>query len=577
MTEYSFEDRISRSIEAKRQRAMSRGVVPTSIYNNEEKIIKSIVIGDETYNNTLTSTGGNVRIKISGTADAMFSMTIVDSSGCNMLRKEVKNVKIGNKGIYNFYQNFPSINSVKSSKGKIPKETYTITVTPSADTKFSSYIDANPYITTIEQLAKSKIFIVPFVGNITFNGGLRTTFDSQSQTGEANQASNYQGYTDISFPIAVRYLDYSSDSVGSAPSNSRLYVKSADFNSNFIKNNTIKGIVYRDGKIGKSNIYEFGIDPTNDYIAKTIQTTVVAKDFVGKNFEQRVKDTIAIGSKASWRIEHEKFVILSLDKDDNILNFDNCKSNKTKIFKLNNTLDIFPNMRVIGDNIITSVASISTCGKKVTLANEFVIKPHTVLTFINEGSAIVTQNDFNRKPNKKTIVFNRSVDIPDRTVVTFDDDTSSITGTITQTGSGNTGADVANDIDLTCTVSIKKFGNKPELTYALDMNKIISNKPNAYNQSVVTAKNTAIRINMIKFDTDTNASSKTGSVVRPPSNGSLSSYNNTDDAFLYTPNNNFVGSDSFTFTMSDSVNTSDEKTIFIEVLEGDSGTSDVLT
>tara|TARA_A100001391_G_scaffold204923_1_gene202472 strand:- start:1158 stop:2849 length:1692 start_codon:yes stop_codon:yes gene_type:complete len=556
MTEYSFEDRISRSPEAKRQRAMSRGVVPTSIYNNEEKIIKSIVIGDETYNNTLTSTGGNVRIKISGTVDAMFSMTIVDSSGCNMLRKEIKNIKIGNKGIYNFYQNFPSINSVKGSKGKIPKETYTITVTPSADTKFSSYIDANPYITTIEQFAKSKITIARYENGIT---GLTFTGSAQSQTGEANQASNYQGYTDISFPIAVKYSSYSAGNI---------YVKSTDFNTNFIKNNTIKGIVYRDGKTGKSNTYEFGIDPNNDYVGG------VVKDFVGKNFEERVKDTITVGSKASWKIEHEKFVIFSLDKDDNVLNFDNCKNNKTKIFKLNNTLDIFPNMQVIGDNIITSVASISTCGKKVTLANEFVIKPHTVLTFINEGSAIVTQTGLDRKPDKKTIVFNRSVDIPDRTVVTFDDDTSSIIGTITQTGSGNTGNGDANDVDLTCTVSIKKFGNKPELVYALDMSKIISKKPNAYNQSVVTAKNTTIAIDMIKFDTDTNRTSKTGTVVRPPSHGTVSAYSTTDDVFAYLPNNNFVGSDSFTFTMSDGTNTSDEKTILIEVLEGASGISD---
>jgi len=559
MTEYSFEDRISRSPEAKRQRAMSRGVVPTSIYNNEEKIIKSIVIGDETYNNTLTSTGGNVRIKISGTADAMFSMTIVDSSGCNMLRKEVKNIKIGNKGIFNFYQNFPSINSVKGSKGKIPKETYTITVTPSADTKFSSYIDANPYITTIEQLAKSKITIAQYENGIT---GLTFTASAKSQTGEANQASNYQGYTDISFPIAVKYSSYSAGNI---------YVKSTDFNTNVIKNNTIKGIVYRDGKTGKSNTYEFGIDSNNDYVGD------VVKDLVGKNFEERVKDTITVGSKASWRIEHEKFVIFSLDKDDNVLDFDNCKNNKTKIFKLNNTLDIFPNMQVIGNNIITSVASISTCGKKVTLANEFVIKPHTVLTFINEGSAIVTQTGLDRKPDKKTIVFNRSVDIPDRTVVTFDDDTSSIIGTITQTGSGNTGNGDANDVDLTCTVSIKKFGNKPELVYALDMSKIVSKKPNAYNQSVVTAKNTIIAIDMIKFDTDTNRTSKTGTVVRPPSHGVVSAYNTTDDAFAYLPNNNFVGNDSFTFTMSDGTNTSDEKTILIEVLEGASGTSDTLS
>ena len=234
-------------------------------------------------------------------------------------------------------------------------------------------------------------------------------------------------------------------------------------------------------------------------------------------------------------------------------------------------------MKVIGNNITTSVVSISSCGEKVTLANELIIQPHTVLTFINKGSAIVTSNNINRKPNKKTITFEPSVNIPDRTVVTFDDDTSIVKGTITQTGSGNTGNGDANDVDLTCTVSIKKFGNKPELVYALDMSKIISKKPNAYNQSVVTAKNTVIAIDMIKFDTDTNRTSKTGTVVRPPSHGTVSSYNTTDDAFAYAPNNNFVGSDSFTFTMSDGTNTSDEKTILIEVLEGASGISDTLS
>ena len=551
----NFEQDISRSPERRRQRAIAKGIVPAAKYNNQ-KIIKSIIVGDDIYNNTITSSGGNVRIKISGTTDAMFSMTIVDSSGCNMLRKEVKNVKIGSKGIYNFYQNFPSINSVKSSRGKIPKETYTITVTPSADTSFSNYIDGNPYVTTIEQRAKSKIIIAQYENGIT---GLTFTASAQSQTGEANQASNYQGYTDITFPIAVKYSSYSSGNI---------YVKSTDFNTNVIKNNTIKGIVYRDGKTGKSNTYDFGIDSNNDYVGD------VVKDLVGKNFEERVKDTITVGSKASWKIEHEKFVIFSLDKDDNVLNFDNCKNNKTKIFKLNNTLDIFPNMQVIGDNITTSVASISTCGEKVTLSDELVIQPHTVLTFINKGSATVTQTGLDRKSDKKTITFNTSVDIPDRTVVTFDDDTSIVKGTISQIGSGNTGNGNANDVDLTCTVSIKKFGNKPELVYALDMSKIISVKPNAYNQSVVTAKNTTIRINMIKFDTDTNRTSKTGIVRRPPSHGAVSAYSGTQDAFAYAPNNNFVGSDSFTFVMHDGTNISDEKTVLIEVLEGASGASD---
>ena len=80
---------------------------------------------------------------------------------------------------------------------------------------------------------------------------------------------------------------------------------------------------------------------------------------------------------------------------------------------------------------------------------------------------------------------------------------------------------------------------------------------------------------LIKFDTDTNRTSKTGTVVRPPSHGIVSAYSNSLDSFAYLPNSNFVGSDSFTFTMTDGVNTSDEKTIFIEVLEGDAGVTDV--
>ena len=70
---------------------------------------------------------------------------------------------------------------------------------------------------------------------------------------------------------------------------------------------------------------------------------------------------------------------------------------------------------------------------------------------------------------------------------------------------------------------------------------------------------------MIKHDRDLNASSKTGSVVGGPYNGSISSYATSTDSFTYIPNSEFTGEDSFTFTMSDGVNTSDEKTVRITV------------
>ncbi len=559
MTEYSFEDRISRSPENIRQRAINKGLVANTLYSNSQKIIRKISLNSKNIDTEyIPSSGKILPIKIYGSSDAMFTVTAKDSSGCSILKQEVENVKIGNKGVYDLTIKIPSINSVKGSKGIIAKQTYTITLTPSADTNFSDYLGFKPFVKVLNQHAKSKITIDDYAGNTT---GLTFTATAKSQTGEANQINNYQGYTDISFPIAVKYTSYSAGNI---------YVKNTDFNSSIIKSNTITGINYRSGETGPSSTYYFSVSVNNG-------TGVAVKEFVGTNFEERVKDTITVGSKAKWEITHEKFIIASLDENDNIIDFDKCKDKTTRNFKISDTNNIAVGMGVRGDNVKSVVSSISSCKTKIQLQDSLIIKPNTVLTFTNKGSAKVIGSSFNQSKGKTQIIFNSIVDIPEQTVVTFDDDTSIVRGVIKQTGSGNTGNGDANDVDLTCTIAIKKFGEKPELTYFLDMDKIISVKPNAYNQSVVTAKNTTIAIDMIKFDNDTNRTSKTGTVVRPPSHGTVSSYNTTDDAFAYAPNNNFVGSDSFTFTMSDGTNTSDEKTVLIEVLEGASGTSDTLS
>ena len=97
---------------------------------------------------------------------------------------------------------------------------------------------------------------------------------------------------------------------------------------------------------------------------------------------------------------------------------------------------------------------------------------------------------------------------------------------------------------------------------------MITSKPNAYNQDIIVVKNSKSNvIKMIKHDSDLNASSKTGSVVGGPINGSISSYATSTDSFNYVPNNEFTGEDFFTFTMSDGVNTSDEKTVRITVIQ----------
>ena len=548
MTEYSFQDRISRSTEAKRQRAFNKGLIGVNNLSSRKYIrtvsIKGIPIRDY---EAISASGEVLPIKISGSPGAMFSLTITDSSGCSILKEKIENVKINNSGVYNLVQSFPSIKSVTGSIGKITNEKYTITFLPSADTLVLSPASAilNQYNDVT--LTFSKDVSGSSISGLTFTGA-----DVTKTNPTYTRTNSIQDYSDLTFSLAVKYTSYSAGNI---------YVKSNDFNNSVTKSSSIKAIAYRDGNTDTSTQYYFS--PSSTVTETTAENGTL------------IKTDIPVGSKAKWTDTYEKFVIASLDKDNNIIDFDNCKSKRTKIFKISDTNNINPGMAVTGEGIRSFVSSISTCKTKISLINELIIKPNTVLTFSQKNSVNVVNSTFDTvKSGKIAVSFDRKVNIPEQTEVTFDDDKSIVVGKISQTGSGNTGNGDANDVDLTCTISVKKFDRK-NITYSLDMSKIISVKPNAYNQSVVTAKNTAIVINMIKFDSDTNASSKTGSIVRPPSHGIVSAYNNGLDSFAYLPNSNFVGSDSFTFTMTDGTNTSDEKTVLIEVLEGNAGVIDV--
>ena len=556
MTEYSFENRISRSPDNIRQRAINKGLVANTSYSSSQKIIRGVSINnvDARFYQGINASGQNLPIKISGSPNAMFSITITDSSGCSILRKEIKNTTIGNSGIYTLVQKFPSIKSVKGSIGKITNETYTVTINPSADTFISNYDSVVPLVFTLTQQADVTLVFGKDTSDSSISALTFTSTDVSKTDAAFYKTTKLQNYSDLTLSIAVKYTSYSAGNI---------YVKNTNYDNNIIKSSTIKAINYRDGQTGPANTYYF--------VTSSTRTETTAEDGT------LIKTNIVPGSTASWTITHNKFVIFSLDDNKNIIDFDACKFKSTNRFRLDNTNDIKSGMEVTGQNVSTFVNRVSRCGQDIILEDKIIIKPNTVLTFTQQNDVSISTADFElEKPGKTTVVFDRSVDIPEQTEVTFDSDRSIVKGIISQVGSGNTGNGDANDVDLTCTISVKKF-DKNNTTYNLDMSKIISVKPNAHNQSVVTAKNTTIAIDMIRFDDDTNRTSKTGTVVRPPSHGLVSAYNTTDDAFAYAPNNNFTGSDSFTFTMSDGTNTSDEKTVLIEVLEGASGTSDTLS
>jgi hypothetical protein len=86
--------------------------------------------------------------------------------------------------------------------------------------------------------------------------------------------------------------------------------------------------------------------------------------------------------------------------------------------------------------------------------------------------------------------------------------------------------------------------------------------PTADDQSVSTYVNTPVDITLTGFDP--NSDPLTFAITSGPSDGSLGTL--VDDMVTYTPDLDYIGNDSFTFTASDGTNTSPLATVSIEVL-----------
>jgi hypothetical protein len=111
-------------------------------------------------------------------------------------------------------------------------------------------------------------------------------------------------------------------------------------------------------------------------------------------------------------------------------------------------------------------------------------------------------------------------------------------------------------ITLTSTVQINKVG-KEDTVYELDIDSIITKYPQAFEQEVSTAKDTAITIDVLK---DINITTYlTPAIVLTPKHGTLvtSSFAAGVGTCTYTPPTLFQGIDEFTFEVADGTNTSE--------------------
>ena len=214
-------------------------------------------------------------------------------------------------------------------------------------------------------------------------------------------------------------------------------------------------------------------------------------------------------------------------------------------------------MKVIGKLIEGTIVKSIDCNQNITLSPPQVIEKDSAISFVRSVDSTVAEVVDNNRNGKAVVILNKAITVNDNMVLDFDNNKNGIHGEINFDNSG------VDSITLKAFIKPVRFGDK-NVTYTLDLDNIITSKPNAYNRSVKTKENTAIVINMIKNDTDANASIKTSTITGNPSHGSVAR-SDSGRTYTYTPNNGFTGKDQFKFTMSDGVNSADEKTVFIDV------------
>jgi hypothetical protein len=490
----------------------------------------------------LKPNGDRRKIKINGTSGCIFSLTIKDSSGCSILKEEIENVKIPENGIYELNQDFPSISTDEGFSKT--KEVYDITIIPAADVVLTTV-----YATTIQvyQYADPVITVTNSFTAATIGGNIDVTATDVTITGPAYTDNSYiQKYDEKEYNFTPNTYTVLIDEGDSGDVAGKFYIKKIGFNNNTTTNTTIKKVIDRGDKT----------DFTTQLNLKPLTTRTDTTIEGGDSITGDITEDMNIYAK----IEKTKTVFASLDEDDNILDYSRCDTPTDKI-ELLDTNDLVEGMVVRGGNIIeTKIKSIDCDKKIITLSKKHIIKKLTELTFKREWKCsinnIISQRD---SSGNACIEINSAVNIPNNTIVNFDDNQNILQGKFAYSGSGG------DAITLTITLYVIRFGFK-DVTFTLDLDNIITRKPNAYDQEAIIKKNSSgYAIKVLRGDTDANTRSKTGDKVRPPSHGTVGDWDSDAKTFTYKPHSGFTGEDSFTFTMSDGTTVSEEKTVRITV------------
>jgi len=466
----------------------------------------------------IPSYGGNIPMSITGKPDSTFTLEIEDDSGCSILKSPLKDIVIPSNGKYTFNQKFPAVISSKKE--------YTLKLSENLNiSREAPWNDLNHYI-------------IPQYPNPTI------TFTQSSDSGAA---TNPQTLTLAGDDITVTGTAFERIST--------ITTKTLVWNSKFkrYENKTTitpgtKDISWTATETGDyiGNLYISRQPNESDISNSGTYTRTVNKKVKGSEIELS-EGTTDITDDMLGHVTSKltKTVIKNIGVES-------CYQN-TNEFELNNVLNLLPEMVVeIPNNPNNVLSHVNLTERIITISNELNIKEGTELTFSYSGGIAVE-----KIKDHHSILTRSTPPIHKGATVEFSKARAQTSTTLVATGSGSSTVTIAG------TFLVDRFENEDEV-YTLNVDNFITNTPNAYDQDIYTAKDTAAIINMILHDIDLNASDKTCTVISGPSHGSLSEVGEFS-IITYTPHTGYIGEDKFTFTMRDAANASAEKTIYITV------------
>jgi hypothetical protein len=515
-------------------------ILPSPVKEIAEKEIKVLEV--QNHLEFISAKGESRTIRIIGTPGAGFTLTIKDSSGCSIMEEELENVEIPKSTIYTFIQEFPDI--ATNAGGGLIKEYYEIVIIPHADVKLRDGIENGIPTFTLYQYPDPTITLATTTSQTSpalnvIVSGLATKKSKAGALGDS---------------IGETHSDWILTITEDSATNGNFYIKNTNFNENITTDSVIKKVVTR----------EVGEDPTSKTInLKPLTTRAIGGTIDGDvtrgddNFV--ISGELTAGMSIVGKVEKTKTVTNSLEVP-------NCKR-KTDKFELNNTTDLFKDMFVYIDGVLSAKVTSIDCERNITISKKISIRQNTDVVFKHDIGAKVGEvvSQINSEGNA-CIKIDRHAYIPSNIELEFDDSSFRVSGITRFSGSGT------DSIVLTNTIYVTEYGIK-DITYTLDLDNIITRKPNAKDFDIEVSKNGRRTVLLSNGDFDTNKLSKVPSITKNPSHGTVTVYDASDvghegPTIVYSAIKDFVGVDEIRYTLKDddeATDLSDEKTIRITV------------